>query len=410
MSAHADLPVLTIENTSLPQQSLWRKLPIIGIVAGIGLLALAYVLGSGGGEQGDSAKQFYASYLTSLSFWVSIGLGAMFFVLIQHGTRAGWGIVVRRIAENWMATLPLFAVLVIPLFTGQQELYHWSIEGAIENDLLLSRKAEYFNGTFYLLRTVVVIALWALVSIAFYRWSVKQDTTKDARLSHKMRWWTPLAFVVFALSLTVAAIDWIMTLDGHWYSTIFGIYFFSGAAMAAAAAQILSAMSLQKSGVLKEEITTEHYHDLGKWMFAWMVFWAYTAFSQYVLIWYANKPEETFWYGIRLENGWEGLSSFLAISHFLVPLFFLMSRHMKRRKLPLALGAGWLLFAHYVDMFWLVQPALFPEQLSFHLTDILALVGIGGIIIGAYAWLTGRSATTPVGDPRIEESLQFENF
>jgi hypothetical protein len=416
-ATHSDLPHLDRDNTTLPAQSLWRKFPAIGVVVGLICLGLAFVLGvstgHGGGEHGaaggDSHQQFYLSYLTSFMFWLSICLGGLIFVLIQHATRAGWSIVVRRIAENWMAILPLFALLVVPLFIGQHDLFHWS-HGIPEDDLMLTRKAAYFDGGFYLTRTIVVLALWTLLAVALYRWSTRQDQSGDVALSHKMRWWAPLGIIAFAFTSTIAAIDWMMALDPHWYSTIFGVYFFAGIIVASGAAFTLSSMALQKSGMLKEAISAEHYHDLGKWTYAFIIFWTYIGFSQFFLIWYANIPEETIWYGHRFNHGWEYVSVFLALGHFALPLFFLMSRHIKRRRITLALGAAWLLFAHYVDMFWLIQPALHAEHFSIHIADLLTMVGLGGIVIGAYAWLTVRSPTAPIKDPRLTESLGFENY
>lgn len=416
-ASHAELPHLTIENTTLPAASLWRKFPFIGLGIGVVCLALAYILGvdaGHGGEHGaegggESHQQFFLSYLTSFMFWLSICLGGLFFTLIQHATRAGWSIVVRRIAENWMAVLPIFAVLVVPLFIGQHDLYHWS-HGIPASDLMLTRKATYFDGGFYMGRSIFALVLWIVLAVTLYRWSTRQDRTGDTRLSHKMRWWAPLGIVAFGLTTTIAAVDWMMSLDPHWYSTIFGVYYFAGIVMASGAAFILSSMALQKSGVLKDAITTEHYHDLGKWTFAFIVFWTYIGFSQFFLIWYANIPEETVWYGHRMSHGWEYVSIFLALGHFVLPLFFMMSRHIKRKKVTLALGVSWLLIAHYVDIFWLTQPALHAEHFSIHIADLLALVGLGGIVIGAFAWITARGPTAPVRDPRLEESLKFENY
>jgi hypothetical protein len=179
--------------------------------------------------------------------------------------------------------------------------------------------------------------------------------------------------------------------------------------MASGAAITLSALAIQKSGRLTDAITTEHYHDLGKWTFAFVVFWAYIAVSQFLLIWYANIPEETIWYGHRLEHGWEYVSLFLPIAHFFLPFFFLMSRHIKRKRSLLAIGAAWVLFAHYLDMFWLVQPAL-HHHFSIHIADLLCLVGLGGITLGCFAWFTAKHPTVPVKDPRLSESLRFENI
>lgn len=412
-AAHADLPHLTSENTRLPADSLWGKFPFIGIGVGVVCLILAFVLGTteAHGEHGESKQQFYVSYLTSYMFWLSLSLGALFFVLIQHGTRAGWSIVVRRIAENWMLVLPVMGVLVVPVFFGQHDLFHWSHEPAkLADDFILQKKISYFDSAFYIGRSLGVVLVWTLLAVALHRWSTQQDKTGDHKLSLKMRWWAPLGFVFFAISTTIAAIDWMMSLDPHWYSTIFGVYYFAGTVMVSGAAITLSAMAVQKTGVLKDAITTEHYHDLGKWTFAFVVFWAYIAVSQFLLIWYANIPEETIWYGHRLEHGWEYLTIFLPIAHFLIPFFFLMSRHIKRKRVLLAIGAVWVLFAHYVDMFWLIQPAVHTDHFSLHITDLLTLVGLGGIAIGFFALFTAKFPTAPVKDPRLTESLRFENF
>jgi hypothetical protein len=414
-ASHAHhLPHLTVENTTLPATSLWRKVPVLGVLLGLAGLGGAWALG--GSEDGHH-HQFFFSYLTALVFWASIGLGALFFVLIQHGTRAGWSIVVRRIFENWMATLPLFALLIAPVvFVGTHDLYHWTHQEVVAGDILLSHKQPYLNEGNFIIRAFAVVAVWTFLATMYYRRSVAQDTTRDVALSHKMRWWAPLGFVLFAVSLTVAALDWVMSLDPHWYSTIFGIYYFAGGLMSAGAAVILAALALQKAGVLKDAITTEHYHDLGKWTFAFMVFWAYSAVSQFLLIWYANIPEETLFYGHRLHGGWEVVTVLLPIVKFFLPFWFLMSRHVKRNRKLLALGAGLLLVGQYVDMFWLVQPnmaiATGAEHGHFHFaaSDALAFVGIGGLVVGLFAWLTGRSATAPVGDPRLAESLRFENM
>lgn len=418
-ATHAHLPTLTVDNTTLPNQSLWRKFPLIGLVVGIASLAVAFVLGTSEGHGGghETHTQFYFSYLTSMMFWASIGLGSLFFVLIQHGTRAGWSIVVRRIFENWMATLPIFVLLIVPVIIGAHDLYHWTHldNPEVANDPLLQHKAPYLNESAFIIRAGIIVLVWTALSLFYYRRSTAQDRTGDVAHTHRMRWWAPLGFVLFAISLTLAALDWMMSLDPHWYSTIFGIYYFAGGLMASGAAVILAALALQKSGVLKDAITTEHFHDLGKWTFAFMVFWAYSAVSQFLLIWYANIPEETLFYGHRLHGGWDVVTIILPLLKFVVPFWFLMSRHVKRNRTLLAIGAGALLLGHYVDMFWLIQPnmaiALGEEHphFSLHIADLLALVGIGGIILGAFAWLTARAPTAPVGDPRLSESLRFEN-
>ncbi|MFO0748810.1 MAG: hypothetical protein U1F43_24565 [Myxococcota bacterium] len=413
-----EVATVTVDEATLKPTSLWRRFPIVSAIIGIGCLVLAFVLGGSTmtTPEGPQAShtQFYYSYITSFMFWLAIALGCLFFVLVQHGTRAGWSTVVRRIAENWMATLPLFALLVVPVILGVHDTFEWSHRIPNE-DMMLDRKAPYLDQGFFVIRAAIVVVVWSAMAIMFYRRSVKQDATGDVGLSHKMRAWAPVGFFLFAITVTIGSIDWMMTLQPHWYSTIFGVNYFAGTVMVSGAVIALSAMALQKSGVLTKAVSTEHFHDLGKWSFAFLVFWSYTAVSQLLLIWYANIPEETVFYHNRVEGGWDKVSIILAIVHFVLPFWYMMSRHVKRKKVTLAVGAAIVVFAQYVDMFWIVQPNMAPmlgdhhAHFSVHVADLLCLVGIGGLVIGLYAWLTTRSATAPLRDPRLAESLHFEN-
>lgn len=434
---HGHSHTLTLEETLVPKGNVWRKLPPIFAIIGAGALVLAYVLAGDGGAThgaahaaaegvadahaggGENHSQFFFSYLTSFMFWLSMGVGGLFFTLIHHGTRAGWSTVVRRIAENYMIVLPLFGLLIIPVLLGAHDLFHWTHEDVVANDLVLQSKAGYLDEGFFMIRAVVVIAIWSLLALVLYRWSTRQDTEPEGeskdKLTYKMRWIAPLGFVLFTLTITVAALDWMMSLDPHWYSTIFGVYYFAGTVMVIMVAITLSGIALQSSGLIKDAISTEHYHDLGKYAFAFMVFWSYIAFSQFMLIWYANIPEETIWYGHRMEGGWEYVTLILALSHFAIPFFFLMSRHIKRKRVTLVASCIFLLFAHYVDLFWLIQPNMALAQgahphFSFHISDLLCLIGIGGLFLSVYTWRTAAKPVVAIGDPRLEESLAFENY
>ncbi|PIE65671.1 MAG: quinol:cytochrome C oxidoreductase [Deltaproteobacteria bacterium] len=415
MSAHASPSYVPTEAATVPKASLWRKLPIPLAAIGLGALALAFVLGS---DETGKNPQFWFSYLTSFAFWLSIGLGGFVFVLIHHATRAGWSTVVRRIAENFMITLPLMGVLGLALaFGGANTLYEWTTPELVHNQALLAKKTWWLEEGFFQIRAVIYLALWILVPMALYRWSTKQDITGDEDLSHKMRRWAPLGAIAFALTLTFSIIDFTMSLDWHWYSTIYGVYYFGAAMMMIGIALSLTSMTIQRSGLLKDHITTEHYHDLGKWTFAFMVFWSYIAFSQFMLIWYANIPEETLWFAYRVEGGWEVVTLLLALLHFVVPFFFLMSRHIKRRKATLIAGSVLLIIAHYIDMFWLVQPKLSMRYFggghhaffSISIVDLLAFIGIGGLFLAVVTWRMAAKPVAPVKDPRLAESLSFEN-
>jgi hypothetical protein len=375
-----------------------RKLTALGF--GLGAVAFAV----SGFLAGDGAR-FYASYLVAWLFAVSIALGGLFFVLLHHAVRAGWSTVVRRLAEHLAATMPLLAVLFVPVAVGLAELYPWARPEAA-GDPLLAAKAGWLSPGFFLVRAAVVLGAWSLLAWWFRRRSLAQDGSGDPAISRRLKALAPPALIVFGLTLTVGAFDWIMSLDPHWYSTIFGVYFFAGSVVAVFATLILLAAAARPAG---EVITAEHRHDLGKLLFAFVVFWAYIAFSQFMLIWYGNLPEETVWYAHRTAPGWEGATVALAAGHFVLPFFFLLSRAVKRRPATLVAGAVWMLAMHYLDLYWLVMPSLEPHGLDPHPLDAATLVAVVGFGAGALGLLARRRPLVPVRDPRLAESLSFEN-
>ncbi|MGB0589943.1 MAG: quinol:cytochrome C oxidoreductase [Myxococcota bacterium] len=387
------------------------------IALGLGAVGLLATFGLGAMDLGH----FYFSYLTAFMFWLSISLGALGFVVIHHTVRAGWSVVVRRLAEHLMTGLPVLGLLFIPILVGlfvpgahgDQEtwLFHWT---HAPGDAIVEHKSGYLNTTAFIIRAAVCFGLW-FVMVRFYRAkSISQDTSAQPEMTREVQWWGPLGAMAFALTLTIASIDWMMSLDPHWYSTIFGVYYFAGAFMSVNAVLALMCMWLQKHGMLNKIVTVEHYHDLGKYVWAFMIFWAYVGFSQYMLIWYANIPEETMWYGYRLKGTWFIVSCVLAIGHFALPFFAMMSRHIKRSRKALMVGATWMLCMQWLDMYWLIQPVLTHHHGSydapFSIMDITAFIGIGGIVMGVILKNVMAAPLIPVKDPRIQESLAFENF
>ncbi len=214
-----------------------------------------------------------------------------------------------------------------------------------------------------------------------------------------------LSFITIAL----ASFDWLMSLDPHWYSTMFGVYVYSGAALAFSAALVLILLSLRRADVLRYSVNHEHYHDLGKWVFALTVFWAYIAFSQYMLIWYANLPEETIWFRSRLSGSWTAVAVLLVAGHFLVPFFVLLSRAAKRRLWLLGAACAWLLFMHYVDLYWLVMPVFTKQGVKPSWLDLATFLAAGSVFGLAFWWPMRRRALAPTGDIRFERALEFEN-
>jgi hypothetical protein len=394
---------LRSEQYSIPAGHAARRTAAIGFaVGGLGLIAWLALAAA-------QPKQAAFSWLVAFLYFSSLALGALFFVLIHFSMQGGWGIVVRRLAENAMATMPLFALLFVPVLVLRHELYPWLAESASSSHLLHG-KAPYLNLSFFAIRAAVALGCWSAIAVLYFRASRRQDRTGDTALSVAMRRFSGPAIVLVALTQTFAAIDWIMSLEPEWYSTMFGVYWFSGALVTFFALLALIVVGLRRVGLLVDVVGVEHFHDLGKLMFAFTVFWAYIGFSQFFLIWYGNIPEETIFFRERLAGSWHAASFLLAAGHFVVPFFFLMPRTIKRRPGPLAAGAAWLLLMHLVDVYWLVMPVLHPEGIRIGLLDVAAWVAVGGLFVGTFGRLAAGAPLIPIRDPRLPESMRFENF
>jgi hypothetical protein len=376
-------------------------------VGGLGVAASLVMMGMT--EAGET--RFLVSYLVSFVFFLSLALGALFFVLVQHVTRAGWSVAVRRLAEA-VAPNVLFpmATLVPVVLYGLKKLYPWTDTAAVAADHVLQEKSAWLNGPFFIARTVFYFAVWSSFAIWFHRKSIEQDRTGDPRLTKRMETTSTAALILFAFTVTFFAFDYLMSLTPHWSSTIFGVYFFAGCVLGFFALLTVIAMLVQRAGALENAISADHYHDLGKLIFAFTVFWAYIAFSQYMLMWYANLPEETFWYAARQQGSWVWWSLLLLFGHFLVPFFALMSRNVKRRKPFLLAGACWMLAMQWADIYWLVMPGKSPGVIPLSLMDLAVFLGIGGLFCGMALRRISAHAVVALKDPRLSESLEFENF
>ncbi len=388
--------------------------------AGIGALGMAAAVGLGSME-GDGFRRFSLSYVTAFMWLLTLGLGALFWVILQNLVNAHWSIVLRRVGELVAAQAPLLAVLAlpiaVPIFMGNSSIYEWSNRALVEHNHLLQHKAAYLNPTAFLLRFVVYFGFWTFISRYYLNSSLAQDSSKDpAGIMGKMRAVAGPAMIVFALTMTFCAVDLLMSLDPLWFSTIFGVYYLASCIQGNNAFLALTAMWLQKRGVLKNSVTTEHFHDLGKMLFAFTIFWAYIGFSQFMLIWYANIPEETGWFKERFIGGWFGgwgmLSSVLLFGHFVIPFFGLLSRHIKRRRPTLAFWAIWQLTMIYLDMYWLVMPTIGKGTAGppFALIDLACVVGVLGVFVAGIAMRAKKLNLMPVNDPRLQKSLAFTNI
>ena len=402
-----------------PQFS-WDGAPklMVGAFA-VGGVALAAAAGLGA-ARGDHFVAFFHSYQVAFIYFLAIALGCLFFITWHHLIRAGWSVVVRRLFEFGASTMPFMLLLslpvIVPAAMGSDGLFIWVNEEIAAKDHLIHHKVPYLNIPFFLVRVAIYFGLWIWMARYFVGFSKQQDKDGDWKLTAVAQGRAAPLMIFFGLTLTFAAVDFIMSLEPHWYSTIIGVYYFAASVMSAMATVILLAKFLQSRGKVLKVISVEHYHDLGKLLFAFVFFWAYIAFSQYMLIWYANIPEGTIWYQHRQHGAWVGFAFFLLFGHFAVPFLGLISRNFKRHGTLLPFWAGWMLFMHWVDMFYLVAPSLFEHggyddhALPLSLLDPLCMIGVGGIFVGALAMGMRGSFLVPMKDPRLNESLAFENI
>jgi hypothetical protein len=382
-----------------------KKAMILGVV----LLVAGLVLGGG-----PFGEQFAASYLVAFMYALAIGLGALWFVTIQHLTNAKWSVVVRRVAEIIAANMPILALLsllvILPILLGHSELYEWSDPAKVATNQVLEHKSGYLNVKFFLVRCVIYFGFWSYLSRHFLKQSVAQDTSGNPSISQSLQSLSAPSMILFALTLTFASFDLLMSTDPAFFSTIFGVYYFAGCVSVGYSFLALSLMWLQGKGRLLHSVNREHYHDLGKIMFAFVVFWSYIAFSQFMLIWYGDMPEETHWFHDRFNGDWKVVSGLLLCGHFVVPFLGLMSRHVKRNRKTLAFWAFWLLTIEYFDLYWLVMPNRSPGAVPFHIVDFLCWFGVLGIFIGGAAMRAKGLNLVPTKDPRLADSLAFQNL
>jgi hypothetical protein len=375
----------------------------------VGLLALAGAVALGLRE-GDHWRHFSFSWLVSFAYFLSISLGALIFLPIQFVTRASWSVVVRRLAEIMAMALPFMIVLLLPILLNLGQVYEWAGEHRHHlTDELAAHKAPFLNPTFFVIRWVIYFAVWTWLAVFFWRTSRRQDATGDRGLTLRMENRSGPAIVLFALTCSGASMDLLMTLDPAWFSTIFGVYFFAGSFVTFHAVMTLTTMGLQRSGRLRGIVSMEHFHDYGKLMFAFTFFWAYIAFSQYMLYWYGNIPEETVWYLVRQSGTWGRIGLLLCVGAFVLPFAGLISRFAKRSRKLLAFWAVWIMVMQWFNLYWVAMPVFSPDHVSLGPLDLLCFLAVGGLWLALVVRLAATGSLVPVGDPRLEDSLTFEN-
>jgi len=382
----------------------WRKeLPAsvtrlgwILLIAGVAIAALGYIV--------DARRMAFDNIIGYL-FLASVAAGSVFLVALEYIGGAVWSVPTRRVNEFLGALVLLLPLIALPMFFHLHDVYHWTHEEVVAADKLLAGKSPYLNVNFFVLRFVLIFAVWSLFHFLFTRNSTKQDTTKDQKLTTINIRLAAVFMPVFAISLTLTAVDWAMSLEPHWSSTIFGVYYFSGTVLAALSAATYIIIKLHEYGYLPK-VQRDSFYSLGALMFAFINFWAYIAFSQFLLIWYADLPEETVWFMSRWRNGWEYVSILLIVVHFAVPYFALLTQDSKMDLKRLKLMAIWILFAHLLDLYWLVMPT-YSENVSFSWTEFGFPILLVGLVMVVLSFKMKRNNLVPVGDPKLARGLSF---
>jgi hypothetical protein len=350
-------------------------------------------------------ERFFQAYLVAYTFVFGIILGSMAWLMILHLTGGAWGLVIRRPLEAAVRTMPIMTVLFLPIALGIHDLYHWSHADAVATDPILQFKEPYLNQTFFLVRQVVFFAIWNVIGWKLTSWSTEQDRSGDAGLVKKFSILSGAGLVIYSLTVSFAMIDWTMSINPHWFSTMWGPLYMVGQGLSALAFAVTVLIMLAQSAPLNRIITSHHLHDLGKFLFAFLMLHAYLSFSQFLIIWSANVVEEIPHYLIRWDSGYQYVSAFVIIGHFVVPYVLLLSRDTKRDFKRLRLIAMWILFARVVDYYWHVAPEFHKEGLSLGILDFATPIAVGGVFLALFASNLRKFSLLPVNDPGLPKAL-----
>lgn len=399
--------LLRADNVQAPAS--FGLLSMVLIFAGLAGLAGTLVYAFTGGESGLRHALF--SHHVGAVIALGLALGPLGVVMIFHQVSAGWSVTIRRQMENAAALAPLGVLLLVPSLLKGKEIFHWwAVDPA--SDPVLEHKASFLNPTFFLIRIAVYAVIWTYLGARMRMLSLQQDASGDRWLTSKAKFTSAWGLLAFALSVAFAGFDLLKSMDYHWFSTMFGVYFFAGNMIVGLSLMAVVFSLIRGGGKLKGLVTAEHFHDLGKLMLGFTIFWAYIGFSQYFLIWYANVPEETAWMIVRKQGGWEKVGLLLMFGHFLGPFLILLFRDVKK-SLFLGVVGAWMILMHCADIFWVVRPILFAgkaDPVGFAWVDITGVFGPVLLFIGLLLWLAGRSPLIPIKDPRLPEAAAHKNY
>ncbi|MCA1578530.1 MAG: hypothetical protein LC794_14325 [Acidobacteria bacterium] len=376
-----------------PANTFRNRAFIAGGVLLLVLVALAFL----------DSHQFFQAYLVGWTFWTGIAVGSLALLMLQHMTGGGWGFVIRRVLEASTRTLPIMALLFIPIILGAHSIYEWTHQEVLEQHPVVAFKTPYLNLTFFIVRAVVYFAVWIALAFFLNRWSLAQDRTADVRYTKNMRVLSGPGMIALIFTITFASVDWYMSLEPEWYSTIYGFIFVASWSLSALAFVIAVMAWLIQEEPLSRVVAPLHFHDLGKLLLALVMLWSYFAFSQYLIIWSGNLPEEIGYYLERTHGLWGAVIIAIGILHFAAPFLFLLSRELKRNPRRLVMVALLVLVMRMIDLLWMLVPAFHEHRWIW--LDVIALLGFGGLWLGLFAWQLAKRPLIPINDPQFESVM-----
>lgn len=350
--------------------------------------------------------QFFRSYLVGFLYLLALPLGCLGIAMLHHVTKGAWGVMVRRILEASARTIPLLALLFIPVILGMKQLFVWTDPEVIAHDELIAGKTAYLNVTFFVVRAVIFFAVWGGLAALLAWLSKRQDETSDPMVSVRMQAVSGVGIALYVITASFASFDWLMSLDPHWFSSIYGLYFVGGQALTALCFVVVVAMILSGSAPMASVYRPSHFHDYAKLMLAFMMLWAYFSLSQFIIIWSGNLPEEVPWYLERTTGPWKLVSLLVVFLHFALPFLLLIQTDIKRNAKRLALVAGLILVMRWVDLYWQAAPALHAER--FHWLDVTVPLGLGGLWVALFLTFLRSRPLIPLHEPFLQEALHHE--
>jgi hypothetical protein len=362
----------------------------------------------------SGADMFYRSYLIGYFYAICFALGCLGLLCVQHLSGGGWGVAIRRMLEAGAKTIPFFAILFIPIILGSHHIYEWTHHDVVAKNHILHHKEPYLNMPFWLIRTGIYFAFFTALAYGLSRISLRQDKTGDPNLSERMTMISGPGLLAFILLCTFASVDWFMSTEPEWFSTIYGMLFIAQQAVSVISFMIVFGVLLATRAPMNEVIVPKHLHDLGKFLLAFTMLWAYFSFSQYIIVWAGNLPEETTWYLKRIRGFGEYMAWFIVIAHFALPFIILLSRDIKRRAGTIAKVAGFMMFMRLVDAVWFLAPGFTKIDVAtgqgiggfeLHWMYFVMPIGMFALFVGLFMMNLKKHAMVPVGEPALHEAL-----